>query len=193
MSEYPVSLNLTEKRIVIVGGGRIALRKLKGLLGCGAILTVVSPEINEEIKNLENFNTITFVEREVRESDLQDAFFIIVATNSFEVNEFVINRARDHQLINASHQADRGNVSLPATLKRGRLIISVFTGGASPLLARKIRDDLSSKYDESYRKRLEYLYEKRLAIKSENISESEKKNELEKVMKHALTEPLEID
>ncbi|MFP3340040.1 NAD(P)-dependent oxidoreductase, partial [Micrococcus sp. SIMBA_131] len=84
--------------------------------------TVVSPEINEEIKNLENFNIITFVEREVRGSDLQDAFLIIVATNSFEVNEFVINQAGDHQLVNASHQADRGNVSLPATLKRGRLI-----------------------------------------------------------------------
>ena len=193
MSEYPVSLNLTEKRIVIVGGGRIALRKLKGLLGCGAILTVVSPEINEEIKNLVNFDTITFIEREVRGSDLQDAFLIIVATNSFEVNEFVINQAGDHQLVNASHQADRGNVSLPATLKRGRLIISVFTGGSSPLLARKIRDDLSSMYDESYSKRLEYLYEKRLAIKSENISESEKRKVLEKAMNHALNEAPEID
>lgn len=193
MSEYPVSLNLTGKRVVIVGGGRIALRKIRGLLGCGAILTVVSPEINEDIKNLANSDNISFAEREVRASDLQNAFLIIVATNSIEVNEFVVNQAGDNQLVNASHQADRGNVSLPATLKRGRLSISVYTGGASPLLARKIRDDLSSKYDESYSKRLEYLYEKRLAIKSENISESEKKNELEKIMNHALTEPLEID
>ncbi len=125
--------------------------------------------------------------------DLQDAFLIIAATNSFEVNEFVINQVGDNQLVNASYQADRGNVSLPATLRRGRLIISVFTGGASPLLARKIRDDLSLQYDQSYGKRLESLYEKRLEIKSENISESEKRKALEKAMNHAFIEAPKID
>ena len=193
MNEYPVSLNLKGKRVVVVGGGRIALRKLNGLLGCGAILTVVSPEINEDIKNLVNFDNITLVEREVCGSDLQDAFLIIAATNSFEVNEFVINQAGDNQLVNASHQADQGNVSLPATLRRGRLIISVFTGGASPLLARKIRDDLSFQYDQSYAKRLESLYEKRLEIKGENISDSEKRKVLEIGGFDALNESFKID
>lgn len=193
MSVYPVSLNLTGKSVVIVGGGRIALRKIRGLLGSGAILTVVSPEMKEDIKNLVNTDNLFLVEREVRASDLQDAFLIIVATNSIEVNEFVIHQAGDNQLVNASHQADRGNVSLPATLKRGRLVISIFTGGASPLLARKIRDDLSLKYDESYSKRLEYLYEKRLAIKCKNIGESEKRRELAKALNHALNDVPEMD
>lgn len=193
MSEYPVSLNLTGKRVVIVGGGRIALRKIRGLLGCDAILTVISPEMNEDIKKLVNSDSISLVEREVRASDLIDAFLIIVATNSIEVNEFVIHQAKDTQLVNASHQADRGNVSLPATLKRGRLIISIFTGGASPLLARKIRDDLSYKYDESYSQRLEYLYEERLAIKRKNISGSEKRRVLESAMNQALNGAPEMD
>ncbi|WP_226656899.1 precorrin-2 dehydrogenase/sirohydrochlorin ferrochelatase family protein [Pseudalkalibacillus hwajinpoensis] len=193
MSEYPVSLNLTGKSVLIVGGGRIALRKIRGLLGCGAILTVISPEMNEDIKKLVNTDNIYLVEREVRASDLQDVFLIIVATNSFEANEFVMNQAGDHQLVNASHQADRGNVSLPATLKRGRLIISVFTGGASPLLAKKIRDDLSVQYDESYSERVEYLYEKRLSIKSENRSESENRKVLENAVNHALNDSPEIN
>ncbi|MDO6655088.1 NAD(P)-dependent oxidoreductase [Anaerobacillus sp. 1_MG-2023] len=182
MREYPVTLNLVGKKVVIVGGGRIALRKLKGLLGCGANLKVVSPDIHIDIKKYVDSDNITLMERAVRECDLHNAFLIIVATNLYDVNEFVVKHAEDNQLVNASHQADRGNVSLPATLRRGRLVISVVTGGASPLLAKKIRDDLSLQYDQSYGQYVESLYKKRLEIKNNHMCESEKKDILEKAM-----------
>lgn len=193
MSDYPVHLNLNGKRVIIVGGGHVAVRKVKGLLGSGALIRVVSPQFHLEIMELAKRHNITLVEREIKVTDLADAFLIITATSSGEINDFVVKHAGENQLINASHQAEQGNVSIPATLRQGRLVISVSTGGASPLLAKKIRDDLSVIYNDSYNQYVERLYKKRLGLKRENLSEDKKKEILENEISKGFLESTEFD
>ncbi len=183
MNELPVMLNLTGKHVVIVGGGRIAERKMKGLLGSGATITVVSPVINDEIRRLANQHSLILIEREVMVDDLSKAFLIITSTNSSEVNDFVVKHAGEQQLVNAAHDNGSGNVSFPANFRQGRLTISVSTGGASPLLAKEIRDELALTYDDTYREYVERLYQLRVEIKKMDLNESERKKILENELK----------
>ncbi|KMM37805.1 NAD(P)-binding protein [Guptibacillus hwajinpoensis] len=182
MNEYPVMLNLSGKKVIIVGGGRIARRKIKNLLGCGALITVISPKIHQEIQQLVLEHRIHLIEREVVAEDLRKAFLIITTTNSIAVNDFVVKHASEHQLVNASHSYKAGNVSIPAILRRGKLSIAVSTGGASPILAKKIRDDLAMRYNNSYSNYVDRLYELRLETKKLCIDEEERKRILEKAM-----------
>ncbi|WP_347549586.1 NAD(P)-dependent oxidoreductase [Pseudalkalibacillus hwajinpoensis] len=188
MSEFPVTLNLTCKRVLIVGGGKIAKRKISSLLGCGALLTVVSPSIDKDIRDIASDHHITLIEREVTADDLKDAFLIITTADSSKVNDFVVKHAGENQLVNASHESGAGNVSLPATLRQGRLNISVSTGGASPLLAKKIRDELAMKYDYTYRDYVERLYQLRVIVKQMNLKENKRKKILEKALEKEFLE-----
>lgn len=182
MNDYPVMLNLSGKKVIIVGGGRIARRKIKNLLGCGALITVISPKIHQEIIQLALQHRIHLIEREVVAEDLPNAFLIITTTNSIGVNDFVVKHASENQLVNASHSYEEGNVSIPAILRRGRLSIAVSTAGASPILAKKIRDDLAMKYNHSFSNYVDRLYELRLETKKLCIDEGERKRILEKAM-----------
>ena len=134
---YPITLNIENRKCVIIGGGKIAYFKAGPLLEAGAEVTVVSPEICTGFQVLEKEGKIRVLLKEVEETDYNDAFLIIVATNSTEVNERVYENASESQLVNVISNHELGNFHIPATLNRGMLSISVSTNGASPTLEKK--------------------------------------------------------
>ena len=165
MESYPAMLNLKNTMAIVVGGGQIAYRKIMGLLQAGACVTVISPEIHAEIEKLLAEKQITWRKKVFEASDLDSAWIIIAATNHQHINEDVALAAQPHQLINIVDNPERSNFHVPAKLTRGNLTISVATGGASPILAKVIRDELAVIYDDSYAGYLEFLAVSRERIK----------------------------
>ncbi|ETI69529.1 NAD(P)-binding protein [Neobacillus vireti] len=176
-SNYPIMLRLEGKRVVVVGGGKVAERKVSGLLGTGARVTVVSPEATEDIQRLFHAGKIEWVQRHFSGGDLQGAFMVFAATNDKILNLSIKDSAEPHQLVMVVDDLEKSDFHLPSTFHRGRLSISVSTGGASPTFARKIREQLEQEFDERYEEYLNFLFEKRKWIIKE-VAETTLKSKL---------------
>ncbi|MEK4029715.1 MULTISPECIES: NAD(P)-binding protein [Bacillaceae] len=163
---FPIMVDLADEKIVVVGGGEVALHKIKNLLRFGLHVHVVSPSIHPEIEKLAEEGLVTTLQKLAEEEDYDDAFLVIAVTNSKEVNDRVARKAKAAgKLVVHAEQPDLGNSTIPASLQRGRLVLSVSTGGASPTLAKQIRNQLEETYDESYEDYLDFLYEVRQIVK----------------------------
>lgn len=171
---YPIHINLSGKPVVVAGGGLVAYRKIKDLLEQDADITVVSPEAVEGIQKWHSQKKLEWAERKVRVEDLQEAFLIIAATNSSEVNSWIAAQAKTQQLVNVADQPHLGNFIIPSVVKRGKLVLSVSTSGASPSLSASIKKELQQRYSEDYESYLDFLSECRSIIKKEFPEESRK-------------------
>lgn len=181
METYPIMINMKDKIVVVVGGGRIAYRKLKGLLQAGAQITVVSPFIHVEIEKLLTTNQITWKNKLFEPADLDGALFVIAATDDKKVNEHVALSARNNQLVNIVDNLEISHFHIPARLQKGDLTISVSTNGASPILAKVIRNELARIYDESYEDYLKFLAISRERIKHFYLNQETKIQILKKI------------
>ena len=152
MSFYPICLDLEARPCVVVGGGRVAERKVLGLLSCSAQVSVISPALTEELQIQHAAGNIQWIDREYRQGDLAQAFLVIAATDDEETQKQVYEEAATKNvLMNVADVPQRCNFILPATVRRGDLTISVSTAGKSPALARKIRMELEKRYGPEYR------------------------------------------
>jgi precorrin-2 dehydrogenase/sirohydrochlorin ferrochelatase len=160
-------LKLEGKKVVIVGGGKVAERKVTGLLGTGSHITVISPNTTDELKRLAGCGRIEWIEKSFSKEDLDGAFLIFAATNDNEVNQYIKMAARDQQLVTIADDPEGSDFHVPSHIQRGRLSIAVSTGGASPTLARKIREQLEQQFDEGFEEYLEFLFSARQRVLKE--------------------------
>ena len=141
---YPVYLNLAGKRCVILGGGTIAQGKIAALRDAGAAITVISPHATEGIRRAAKRGDITFEQREYREGDLEGAFIAVAATNVWHVNREIYEEAEERGvLLNVVDDPDQCTFIAPSIVRRDPITLAVSTGGASPALARKLRETLA--------------------------------------------------
>jgi precorrin-2 dehydrogenase / sirohydrochlorin ferrochelatase len=155
---YPVSLDLKDKKCLVIGGGKVAERKIIALLECKAMVYVVSPKVTSYVDNLANKGKIYLEKRTYQKSDIKDSFLVIGATDDELVNkEIAINCNIDNVLLNIVDDPVKCNFILPAVLRRGSLSISISTEGKSPLLARRIKEKLEKDFDESYQEFIDLL------------------------------------
>ncbi len=141
---YPVYLNLAGKSCVIIGGGTIAQGKIGGLLQAGCQITVISPEATPGIRNAAQRGDITWLERTYRPGDLEGAFIGVAATNVWHVNREIYEEAeRLGVLLNVVDDPDLCSFIAPSVVKREPVTLAISTGGASPALARKLRETLA--------------------------------------------------
>lgn len=137
---YMACLDLRGRRCVVVGGGAVGLEKTRGLLACGADVLVVSPRFRDDLLALE----ATLRRGRYRRSDLDGAFLVVAATSDRRVNERVHRDAEARgMLCNVADVPDLCNFILPAVHREGPIAVSVSTGGASPALAKRIRNDVA--------------------------------------------------
>ena len=178
MTVIPIMIELEGKKVIIVGGGRIAKRKLNGLLDSGAELTVLSPMADPAIIAWAEEEKIIWKQKCFEPADAEEAFMMVIATDDPAVNAEARKAAPLHCLVNASTEAEAGNIHFPAHVKRGKLSIAVSTNGASPMLAKKIKQELQAQFDESYEQYLEFLFEARQLLKQTTLSKNAKEQYL---------------
>jgi len=137
---YLACLDLEGRSCLVVGGGAVALEKVRGLLDCGARVTVVAPRIADELRALD----VELVERGYRAADLEGRFLVVAATSVESVNRRAHADAEDRSLLcNVVDVPELCTFILPAVLRRDPIAVAVSTGGASPALAQRIRDDIA--------------------------------------------------
>ena len=141
---YPVYLNLAGKRCVILGGGTIAQGKIAALRDAGADITIISPEATDGIKRAALRGDVAFEQREYRDGDLEGAFIAVAATNVWHVNRQIFEEAEAKGvLLNVVDDPDQCTFIAPSIVRRDPITLAVSTGGASPALARKMRETLA--------------------------------------------------
>ena len=152
---YPVFLNLKDRKVVVVGGGKVAERKILALLRSGADLTVISPEITGKIEREKKRGGIKHIRRQYQKGDLRGVFLVIAATDSSAINEKISHDARC--LVNIVDTPRLCNFIVPSVMKRGAMTIAISTGGISPALSRSIRKELEKLYQPEFSEYLESL------------------------------------
>jgi precorrin-2 dehydrogenase/sirohydrochlorin ferrochelatase len=153
---------------LVVGGGTVAGRKTSSLLGAGANVTVVAPEITPELRELATTSSITLKTGYYQESDLSCMFLVVAATNNPQINLKIAADSRNRGILVAVADApEAGNCTFPALLRRGMLEISVSTSGTCPGFAAEIRDLLACEIGIEYGIILETLATEREKLLTE--------------------------
>ena len=172
---YPVFLKLRGKRCLVVGGGRVAYRKILDLLDCGADITAVAEEPIPECIDIAAKGELTLLVRRFRPEDIEGAFLVFAATDDDSVNAEVSALARCKGiLVNVVDDPLKCDFFSGSVVKRGPLRIAVSTGGSSPLIAQKIRGELEEQYSESYGDFIETAGEMRKDILASGCTEERK-------------------
>ena len=141
---YPVFLNLAGKRCVILGGGTIAQGKIAALRDAGARITIISPDATAGIRRAAQRGDIAYLPREYQPGDLDGAFIAVAATNIWHVNRQIYEEAEAcGVLLNVVDDPDQCTFIAPSIVRRAPVTLAVSTGGASPALARKMRETLT--------------------------------------------------
>ncbi|HEY6837614.1 MAG TPA: bifunctional precorrin-2 dehydrogenase/sirohydrochlorin ferrochelatase [Geobacteraceae bacterium] len=158
MQLFPINLNISGKAVVVVGGGAVACRKCRLLLDAGARVTVISPRLEPALADAAKEGKIAYLAREYREGDLAGAFLVFAATDDASANSAVAREAEARGILaNVADDPQSGGFTLPSSLRRGDLIITVSTAGKSPALARAVRRQLEPQFGAEYLLTLDLL------------------------------------
>lgn len=151
MRYYPICLQIEGRRCLVVGGGKVAERKARGLLGSGALVTVISPELTPGLAQMEAEGAVAWLSQEYQPGDAKDYFLVMAATDDSRVQDQVQEDGiRFNILVNVADVPQKCNFILPAVMKRGPVSIAISTGGKSPALAKKLRQELDATLGPEY-------------------------------------------
>ena len=151
MDYLPIFLKVEDRQCLVVGGGKVAARKVMLLKRAGARITIVSPQLCDELRTLSERGAVTHVAREFLDGDLHDCVLVIAATDEKAVNRRVSELANTQRIpVNAVDSPDLCSFIMPSIIDRSPVQIAVSTGGASPVLARLLRSRLESFIPAAY-------------------------------------------
>jgi precorrin-2 dehydrogenase/sirohydrochlorin ferrochelatase len=136
---------------IVVGGGRVAERKVRALLACGARVTVISPRVCKGIRKLYDTERIELRERAYETADLDNVALVFAATNDAPTNERVSRDARKGGiLINVADSPDLCDFIVPAVVRQGPVVVAISTSGTLPMLARRLREEIGKQLSKDY-------------------------------------------
>ncbi|HYQ60294.1 MAG TPA: bifunctional precorrin-2 dehydrogenase/sirohydrochlorin ferrochelatase [Desulfatiglandales bacterium] len=177
---YPVLVDLQGKKALVVGGGKVAQRKIETLLEHGATVQVVAKELTASLEELRRAGRIEFLGEEFSETFVDGVFVVFAATDDAALNRRVSRTAQQRSLlVNAVDQPADCNFIVPSVLSRGDLVIAVSTSGKSPAFARKVRVELEQSFGEEYGLFLNLMGNLRKEILRLGLSQEENKSTFE--------------
>ena len=160
---YPVNLVLAGRRCLVVGAGAVAARKIEGLVGCRAEVTVIAPAISEAVRAM----PVTCLVRPYARGDVAGFHLVMAATDDPAVNAVVYDDAvAAGTLVNSADDPDHCTFTLPAVVRRGPITVAVGTGGTSPALASWLRRRLDDEVGPEYETLARLLADEREAIRA---------------------------
>ena len=181
---YMACIDLASRRCLVVGGGSVGLEKAAGLVSCGALVTVVSPELHSELRAL----GVEWRARAYEPGDLESMFLVIAATSDRAVNEAVHRDAEARAMLcNVADVPDLCNFILPAVHREGPIAVAVSTGGASPALAKRLRSEIAALVGPEHAELAEELRALRPEVKERFATYEERKDYFEELVRSRLS------
>ena len=186
MNYFPAMLNMDFKKVVVVGGGKVATQKVKGLLPTKADIHIISPQITPELEAYTQKENVTWHEKVFEARDVDDAILIFATTNSESVNDAVEEATQHWQQLSRADAKGRVDFINPAVIRRGDLVITVSTSGTNPGYTKKLKADLAEQFDESYVQYIEFLKHCRHQILANVTDPVAKRNALQQSLRPEL-------
>lgn len=150
-SPYPIILNLADKNVAVIGGGKVASRKISKLIATGIKPTVISPILSTKIPR----NQINWIKDKYQRKYVEEMDIIITCTDDSSVNDQVKNEATHFQLVNNTSDKNNSDFYNLATLKTDDMFISVSTIGKSPSVAKKMKNEIKEWVSKRFHKEFE--------------------------------------
>lgn len=189
MRYYPLFLDVSGKKCLIAGGGKVGTRKAQTLCRCGAKVTVVSPLFSEPLMEFAQRHPLTLKKKAYETADLEGAFLIIAATGDRLLNQAIRNDAKRMKILcNIADQPEESDFIVPSVVSRGDLSVAVSTSGKSPALAKKLRKELEKAFGWEYGPSLTLLGRLREKLLSESHDPEGHKAIFEALVHNGLTE-----
>ncbi len=168
---YPVFINTKGRRCVVIGGGNVGEEKVKRLLECEADVVVISPQVKDGVRELVTGGKATWIRRQYRPGDLEEAFIAIASTDDNSVNRQIALEAEQRNvLLNVVDVTPLCTFITPSVARRGEVTIASSTGGASPALTRTFREKLVTSRILEYADLAPLLSEARSELKRRKIT-----------------------
>jgi len=172
---YPIFLDLKSKKCLVVGGGKVALRKVKSLLNCGASVTVVSPALTPELQGMAVEEKIEYFKESYNHKHLERVFLVIGATDDQDTNSTIAADCFSRNImVNIADVPSLCNFIVPSLVSRGPLSIAISTEGKSPAFARLLKEELEQSFSEDHGEFVKFLGELRPFI-MEQVPDSQRK------------------
>lgn len=182
---YPLMMNIQDKLVIVIGGGKVALRKAEKILEFQGTVRVISPKFVDNFQDLKaRFSErLEIIEDKYKENYIKDAFLVIGATSNQEVNENISKYCKENNILcNIVDSIKLSDFIVPSSIKRGSLVISVSTMGKSPTLASKIKKELEEVYSHEYEEYIDLLGEARELVVKNYDDEKKKRERLKEII-----------
>lgn len=180
---YPVCLDISGKLCVVIGGGQVAQRKVKGLLHEGAYVRVISPEVTDHLAELARLGKIDWRKKNYSFDDLQHGWLVFAATNHPEIQQRIWKQAKENdQLVNVADCPECCNFQVPAAVRQGDLTLAVSTNGKSPAVSAMIRKQLEELFGQEYEILLNIMAKVREQTGTERATQTERKKIYKKTL-----------
>jgi siroheme synthase-like protein len=171
ISGIPANLVVRDRKLLVVGAGRIAARKIEPLLDLGAQVTVVAPAAGDEVKTWAAAGRLTLVERPFAPADLDGAWLAFTAADDPAVNAAVYAAGEERRIwVNSADDPANCSFTLMSVIRRGDLVVTVGTGGRSPALAAHLRRTWEAELGPEYEPLLDILSDAREALRASGRS-----------------------
>ncbi|MFZ7120697.1 MAG: precorrin-2 dehydrogenase/sirohydrochlorin ferrochelatase family protein [Eubacteriaceae bacterium] len=157
---YPIMIDLLNKQVCIIGGGKVAYKKCKSILECGARVRIISKEFVSDFLVLQTQfqNNMIMVINEYEPHFIENCYLVIAATDSIEINTLIKDECSKKKILcNVVNDIDITDYIVPSVVRRGDLIICVSTSGKSPSLCKKLKKDIENKYPEELEEYIDLL------------------------------------
>jgi len=188
MAYYPIIMDITGRKCLIVGGGEVALRKAQSLVEAGAEVTIIAPKVNSSLRELGN---VRIEERCWREGDTSGYTLVFAATGDRAVNQAVSDEAERNAIpVNVVDDPELCSFIVPACVRRGDLLIAITTSGASPMLSKRIRIELEERYGPEYAEFVRLLGELRDVVKRKYTEQQDRETAFDRLVNCGILELL---
>lgn len=129
---FPIFMDLSERKILVVGGGKVAQRRVETLLAFTENIVVAAPEITEELQRLVGEGAVVWLKERYSQTQLKDTYLVLAATDDAQCNEQVVRDCRERSiLVNTAHKKELCDFYFPAVVRRGELVAGVTASGLS--------------------------------------------------------------
>lgn len=182
MADFPLFINMDGRKVMVIGGGSVALRKIRILTDYGADIRIISGEVRNELKMMAEAGRLEWQKENLTEkhlSELDEAFLVICASNDETVNAMAANYCqRRHILVDCAKPGENSDCVFPSVVRRGNVVIGISTSGGVPALTRHLREKIEAVMPEWYGDFERALRDKRRQLKQSDLSQGERRQSL---------------
>jgi precorrin-2 dehydrogenase / sirohydrochlorin ferrochelatase len=188
---YPIYIDIEDRDVVIIGGGNVCARKAETMMKYGANVTIVSPELTDEIEEWAREGKLELKRKRYQEGDLDGAVLVIASTDDQSVNEQVAADCRRRKIpVNVVDVTPLCEFIVPAIIESGSIQIAVSTGGKSPAIARTLKEDLQRAIGPEYSEVNEVLASLREGAKAALPTDLDRKHFFDGIIARGVLEML---